>query len=76
MTLNPSPSSNSGDTTPGYYYNCSTLDNIQGTQLSMPSGIQNINIQFLNENGSFIAPSYVPPEYGLMLQFELSSRIE
>lgn len=55
------------------YYSVSTLGNVQGTDINMPSENQLLNIQFMNTD-SFTNIATIP-DYQMLLQFELSDRI-
>lgn len=69
--LNPSLATYS--TTPQSFYNISTLGNVQGTDVNMPSQNQFVNIQFLsNDSFGFIQNT---TDYQILLQFELSEPI-
>lgn len=50
-------------------YNCSTLGNVQGVDIPIPSANQLINIQFMNSDSFNIMSN--TPDYQLLLQFEL-----
>lgn len=73
LPLYPSNATDSADPTTGYIYKTSTLDSYYGSQMNMPTGIQNISIVFMEDEGSVMAASYVPSSWGLLLQFELSN---
>lgn len=56
------------------YYNVSTLGNVQGTDINMPADNQLLNIQILPTD-SFSTLNNMT-DYQMMIQFELSDRIE
>lgn len=69
--MNPSLATYS--TTPQSFYNVSTLGNVLGTDINMPSENQLLNIQVLN-NDSFNTMATMP-DYQILIQFELSDKI-
>lgn len=74
MGLTPSPQTDAGDTTAtGYYYNLSSMNNKNGTQVGVPSGIQVIRVQCRSVLGTILAPGNMP-DYSLYLEFELYER--
>ena len=54
-------------------YNCSTLGNVQGVDIPMPSGNQFLNIRLMNSDSSSIQTT--APDYQLILQFELLDEV-
>lgn len=59
----------------GIYFNVSTLDNVQGTVVSVPSGVRPIQVALRSVIGALL-PNGDIPDYNLYLQFELYDRRE
>jgi len=71
VLLNPSLATYA--TTPQSFYNVSTLGNVQGTDINMPSENQFVTIQFIGNDSFGIMPTV--PDYQILLQFELSEPV-
>lgn len=54
-------------------YNCSTLGNVQGVDIPMPTSNQFLNVRLMNSDSTNIQLS--APDYQLILQFELLDEV-
>jgi hypothetical protein len=74
LPLNPSPQTDAGDLEQtGYYFSNSSMSNRNGTQVSIPTGIRQIQVQFRSVAGSLHVAGNIP-DYSLYLEFELYER--
>lgn len=56
-----------------FIYNCSTLGNVQGVDIPVPTSNQFLNVQFMNCDS--FNPMASIPNYQLILQFELLDEV-